>query len=163
MSAARSVILLLGSNLNEPIKQLKIARDLIGTQLARIKKASSIYKTAAWGNTDQPDFMNQIIEIISSRPAIKILAIIKNIEKIMGRVSSIHWGPRIIDIDILFCGKEKINSKMLTIPHPSIGDRLFTLIPLQELNPRFVHPVSRKSVRELIASCNDHSAVNKVI
>ncbi|MBP6794037.1 MAG: 2-amino-4-hydroxy-6-hydroxymethyldihydropteridine diphosphokinase [Saprospiraceae bacterium] len=163
MPGSRSVILLLGSNLDEPIKQLKIARDLIGTQLAKIKKTSSIYKTAAWGNTDQPDFMNQIIEIISTRSAVKILAIIKNIEKVMGRISSIHWGPRIIDIDILFCGKEKINSKILTIPHPSIEDRLFTLIPLQELNPGFVHPVNRKTVGEMIASCNDHSAVNKVI
>ena len=163
MPGSRSVILLLGSNLDEPIKQLKIARDLIGTQLAKIKKTSSIYKTAAWGNTDQPDFMNQIIEIISTRSAVKILAIIKNIEKVMGRISSIHWGPRIIDIDILFCGKEKIKSKILTIPHPSIEDRLFTLIPLQELNPGFVHPVNRKTVGEMIASCNDHSAVNKVI
>lgn len=162
MPSARSVLLLLGSNLNEPATQLKIARRLISEHIAKIRKASSIYKTAAWGNTEQPDFMNQVIEIISSRPAIKILEILKNIEKTMGRLVTIHWGPRIIDIDILVCGNEKIKTKLLTIPHKTMHHRLFTLLPLKELKPRFIHPVFNKTIHELIASCKDHGEVQKI-
>lgn len=72
MPGSRSVLLLLGSNLNKPLSQLKMARRLISDHLAKIKKSSSIYKTAAWGNPRQPDFMNQVVEITSSRPAIKL-------------------------------------------------------------------------------------------
>ena len=162
MAGSRSVLLLLGSNLNNPLSQLKIARRLISNQLAKIKNASSIYKTSAWGNTRQPAFMNQVVEIISSRPPLKILEIVKNIERIMGRLVSVHWGPRIIDIDILFCGKEIIKTKSLTVPHKAMQDRMFTLIPLQELKPRLIHPQSKKSIQMMIASCTDQGQVKKI-
>ncbi len=161
MTASKSIFILLGSNMNNPKLQLKKARKLIVKHLSKIICTSSIYKTAPWGKDDQPAFYNQVLKLRSGRPAVTVLKIIKEIEQVMGRVFYEQWGPRIIDIDILSYGQEVVRSKPLTIPHTQISNRLFTLIPLQEVSPRWRHPVSGKSIAYLVRECKDQLSVIK--
>ena len=162
MSSRRSVYILLGSNLNRPRLQLEKAKSNIEACIGKVIKTSSIYKTAPWGYSDQPAFYNQVIKLYSSKSGIKILKLIKEIEQIMGRVLQMKWGPRIIDIDILFIGYQRIKNKDLIVPHPRIAERLFVLAPLNEIIPHFIHPVSKNTVHTLFNQCNDHLNVRKV-
>ena len=154
--------LLLGSNIQRPLKQLAIARDLLQKHLGKIIKVSSIFKTAAWGAHDQPNFFNQVIKLQSTRKAITILRIVKNIEVLMGRASGPQWGPRIIDIDLLFYGQTKIKSKELILPHPLLESRRFALVPLVEIAPNFRHPITQKSMLYLLNVCPDSLPVKRV-
>ena len=150
------IYLLLGSNMFDPEKQLKIAGREIAGSIGIIKKKSTIYKTAAWGITDQPYFLNQVLIVHSNLTAEETLEVILGIEIKMGRIRTTKNAPRIIDIDILFFNKEIINLKNLTIPHPAIQDRRFVLVPLNELSPRFIHPVLKKSIDNLLSVCPDN-------
>src|SRR5690349_1456128 len=125
-----SIFILLGSNLGDRKSNLSHARQEISRSIGEIVTASSIYKTAAWGNTEQPAFYNQVIEVSSMLTPEKMLSGILEIEKKAGRVRETKWGPRTIDIDILFYGDIVLSTETLTIPHPRIPDRRFTLLPL---------------------------------
>ena len=105
------IYLLLGSNQQSPQKQLLLAQKLIAKKIGPIKRKSAIYQTAAWGNTNQPDFLNQVIIVETKLPAQQTMQIILQIEKKMGRLRTVKNAPRIIDIDILFFNKEIINEK----------------------------------------------------
>lgn len=157
-----SVFLLLGSNLGDRITTLAEARSHISRQAGKIITQSSVYKTAAWGNTDQPEFYNQCVEIQSFRGSLETLTTILNIEKIMGRVREVKWGSRLIDIDILLWGNEMIDQPILTAPHPQLQHRRFALTALAEIAPEFAHPVLHKSIRQLLEECTDHLAVEKL-
>lgn len=156
------VFISLGSNLNQPLVQLSLARDLIEKKISRIQQASSIYQTEAWGLHAQPDYYNQIIRLSTRRPAPGLLSILLGIEKSMGRLRTGLWEPRIIDLDILFYGQEHIISKNLVIPHPRLHERLFNLVPMMELAPNWIHPVLKKSMSELTRICTDNLQVNKL-
>ena len=156
------IFILLGSNLGDRHSNLNYARLEIGRLIGKIITTSSIYKTAAWGQMEQPDFYNQVIEIRSALSPEKMLSIVKNIEKKAGRVREEKWGPRIIDIDILFYGDYIIASDTLVIPHPHIPDRRFTLLPLAEIAYDFIHPVNKKSVNQMLDACTDKLAVEKL-
>jgi 2-amino-4-hydroxy-6-hydroxymethyldihydropteridine diphosphokinase len=157
------IYILLGSNLGNRQENLDRARQEISRYIGRIVTTSSVYKTAAWGNTNQPDFYNQVIEIQSLSDPGKLLLDTQFIEQSMGRIREEKWGPRIIDIDILFYGDSILTSEALTIPHPEISNRKFTLLPLAEIAPDFIHPHFKKSVLQMLASCNDDLPVAKVI
>ena len=162
-----SAFFLLGSNQGDAPSYLIQARDAITRQIGNIRKASSIYKTSAWGKTDQPDFLNQVIEVLLERnfagsPSL-LLSTLLDIEKQMGRVRIEKWGTRSIDIDILFFGNQIIDDYDLQIPHPQIPFRRFTLIPLSEIAPDFIHPVLLKSTSQLLNECVDPLEVNKMI
>lgn len=156
-----STYLLLGSNMGNSLEQLQISRKYIGQKVGTIKRSSSLYTTAAWGNTNQPDFLNQVIIVSTKLDAVETLAQILAIEKKMGRVRTVKNAPRIIDIDILFFNKEIISEKQLTIPHPEIQNRRFVLIPLNELSPAFIHPLLNKRIHDLLGSCKDTLDVKK--
>ena len=126
------IFLLLGSNQQNPQKQLLLAQKLVTKKIGPIKRKSAIYQTAAWGNANQPDFLNQVTIVETKLPAQKTMQIILQIEKEMGRLRTVKNAPRIIDIDILFFNKEIIAEKILTVPHPKIQNRRFVLIPLNE-------------------------------
>lgn len=143
------------------LAQLKKAKSLINKQVGKASRSSAFYSTAAWGNTDQPDFLNQVIVISTKMKADEVLAQILLIEKSMGRIRTVKNAPRIIDIDILFYEKEIINEKDLIVPHPLIQERKFVLIPLNELSPNFIHPVFKKNIHELLANCKDNLPVQK--
>jgi 2-amino-4-hydroxy-6-hydroxymethyldihydropteridine diphosphokinase len=154
--------ILLGSNQQNPQKQLQLAQKLIEKKLGHIIRQSAVYLTKAWGNTQQPDFLNQVIIVHTNAAAEKSMQIILLIEKEMGRIRTKKNAPRLIDIDILFFNKEIINNKSLQVPHPRIQYRNFVLVPLNELSPQFKHPVLNKTIHQLLKICTDDLTVNKI-
>lgn len=154
--------LLLGSNLGNSKKQLIDAVKYIERSIGKVLQSSAIYKTAAWGKTDQPDFLNQVLIINSKLNAIQTLQTILSIEEMMGRKRTVKNAPRSIDIDILFYDRDILETEILTIPHPLIQKRRFVLLPLNELNPEFVHPSLHKTVQQLLAECPDILDVKKI-
>jgi 2-amino-4-hydroxy-6-hydroxymethyldihydropteridine diphosphokinase len=157
------IFLLLGSNQGDRAENLKFAATKIEVDAGTIVNRSSVYKTAAWGVKDQPDFFNQVLRIRSGYSPHRLLRILLDIEHDMGRVRNDKWGPRIIDIDILFYGDQIVDSSSLKIPHPGIPDRRFTLVPLTEIAPEWLHPGKNKSMLQLLAECKDGLAVQKVV
>ena len=141
--------------------QLGKAMVLIGKQVGKIIRQSSLYTTAAWGNTNQPDFLNQVIVVETKRTAVQTMQAILDIEKKMGRIRTVKNAPRIIDIDILFFNKQIISEVTLQVPHPQIQNRRFVLTPLNELSPNFIHPVLKRSVHHLFIHCPDKLDVKK--
>ncbi len=158
----KDVYLLLGSN--EGRRQLNIAEacTLIALKCGTITKYSSLYETAAWGLTNQQSFINQCIIINTNLRPENLLSALKEIEKQVGRIETIKWGPRIIDIDILFYSTEIINTPSLKIPHPLLHQRRFTLVPLNEIAGSFIHPVLKKSIPQLLEECADTLPVNNL-
>ena len=154
--------LLLGSNQQQPQKQLLLAQKNITKIIGNTLRKSAIYQTAAWGNTHQPDFLNQVIVVETKFTAVQTMEAILTIEKNMGRIRNKKNDPRIIDIDILFFNKEIIDSTHLTVPHPQLQNRNFVLIPLNELSPNFKHPVLHKTVHQLLRVSPDKLTVNKI-
>jgi 2-amino-4-hydroxy-6-hydroxymethyldihydropteridine diphosphokinase len=155
------VYFLLGSNMGNSEEQLQLATVSIQQQVGKVIAASAIYQTAAWGKTDQPDFLNKVIIVETSLRAEKILSVILAIEEKMGRIRTEKNAPRIIDIDILFFNDDIIREKDLLVPHPEIQNRLFVLIPLNELVPNYIHPVLHQSIQVLLKECKDVLNVKK--
>jgi 2-amino-4-hydroxy-6-hydroxymethyldihydropteridine diphosphokinase len=147
--------LLTGSNLGDREDNLRQANGLIEQYIGKIKKASRLYESQAWGNTDQADFYNQalIVEtILSPQDLMKNIHIIENQ---MGRTRTEKWGARIIDIDILLYDGRIINEKDLVIPHPSLPERNFALIPLMEIAGEVEHPVLNIPIEDIYFECKD--------
>lgn len=143
-------------------KQLTDACRHIRKAVGSITHSSGLYRTAAWGKTDQPDFINQVIIVETADTARQLIKKILDIEKNMGRVRTEKNAPRIIDIDILFFNKEVIDEPNLIVPHPLLQYRRFVLIPLNELAPLFKHPVLEKTIHYLLRVCTDNLPVNKI-
>ena len=154
--------LLLGSNQQQPRQQLQLAKKHIAKTIGAVVRSSSLYQTAAWGNTQQPDFVNQVIIASTKLNAAQTMEAILNIEKKMGRVRTQKNAPRIIDIDILFFNKEIINTPVLQVPHPRIQERNFALVPLNQLSPNFIHPLLHETIHQLLRICTDTLTVNKI-
>jgi 2-amino-4-hydroxy-6-hydroxymethyldihydropteridine diphosphokinase len=154
--------LLLGSNMGNSRQQLSIAIKNIEKEIGKISRQSKLYVTAAWGNTNQPDFLNQVLVAETSLSAFQTLTTILTIEKKMGRVRTTKNAPRVIDIDILFFNKEIIEQKNLSVPHPQIPNRRFVLVPLNELAPNFKHPSLKKNIHQLLTNCTDLLNVKKI-
>ncbi|MBF9255427.1 2-amino-4-hydroxy-6-hydroxymethyldihydropteridine diphosphokinase [Pontibacter sp. 172403-2] len=147
--------LLLGGNLGDRILYLQQARASIAAQVGQITRSSKLYETAAWGKTDQPAFLNQVLEVQTALTPEQVLQSINAIEQELGRVRQEHWGARVIDIDIMFYDDLVLQTQRLTIPHPQLHLRRFTLMPLAEIAPDLVHPVLGKSIKELLEACAD--------
>jgi len=162
MAATGEVFLLLGSNLGDRLQVIAAAREAIADQAGSMVNQSAIYETAPWGITDQPAFLNQVLEITTSLLPEDLLRIILNIEHDLGRVRYERWGARVIDIDMLYFGQTVMDSARLTLPHPRIQDRRFVLAPLAEIAPDFVHPILQKTSSKLLEQCPDTSAVSKI-
>jgi len=144
-----------GGNIGNRKKNLEVAAALIEKRIGKITQTSQIYETDAWGITGQPTFYNQVLIGESNFSAEDVIQKILEIEEEMGRVRTIKNAARIIDIDILFFNDETVNEQNLIIPHPEIANRRFVLIPLNELAPEMIHPVLRKSIKELLSICKD--------
>ena len=158
-----SAYLALGSNLGEREQHLIDAIGNIGRETGNITAVSSIYETAAKYVIDQPDFLNMVLVIETALTPIDLLIKCKEIEKRMGRDFTVkRFGPRVIDIDILFYGSEVIFYEDLVIPHPKIHERRFVLEPLYELNKKFVCPKSGKTINTLLRECKDQGRIEKI-
>jgi 2-amino-4-hydroxy-6-hydroxymethyldihydropteridine diphosphokinase len=155
--------LLLGGNQGNRQHQLQTAIAFIEQTVGVVEKKSSIYETAAWGKTDQSPFLNQAILVNSTLNPTSLLLEIHSIEKKMGRQRLEKWGERTIDIDILFAKDLILKTDELTIPHPEIQHRRFTLVALAEIAPEFVHPVFGKTNAQLLADCKDQLSVVQLI
>ena len=153
--------LLLGSNMGNSKRQLSKANLLIEKQIGQILRRSSLYSTAAWGNTNQPDFLNQVIIVQTKLSATDTMRTILHIEKKMGRLRTVKNAPRIIDIDILFFNREIIDLDELSVPHPQLQNRRFVLVPLHELSPNLKHPVLKQTIHQLFIHCPDGLDVKK--
>jgi 2-amino-4-hydroxy-6-hydroxymethyldihydropteridine diphosphokinase len=158
----KNVFLLLGSNLGNRQLYMQQAILHIEHDIAPVLKASSIYETQSWGKTDAPDYLNQVVLLQTDEPATTVLSKILQIENILGRRREEKWGSRIIDIDMLFYGMDVINEPGLQVPHPHLHTRRFTLEPLAEIAPGFVHPVLKKNILELKKELNDLLVVKKL-
>lgn len=156
------IFILLGSNVGDRQANLLNARQEISRAIGEIITASAVYKTAPWGNTHQPDFYNQVIGIVSTLTPDELLEGILEIEKRLGRTREVKWGPRIIDIDILLWGARTMKTPHLTIPHPELAHRRFTLLPLTEIAPHFVHPIEHKTMMALLETCPDRLTVERI-
>jgi 2-amino-4-hydroxy-6-hydroxymethyldihydropteridine diphosphokinase len=127
----------------------------------RVTYISSLYETAAWGNTNQPAFYNQAICVETTLEPENLLARLLTIEIEMGRVREEKYGPRTIDLDILMVNDIVLDSPTLTIPHPQLHNRRFALLPLIEIAPTLLHPVLDKTMHELLLNCPDTLDVQK--
>ena len=159
-------ILLLGSNAGDRIAMIENAKLLLTKEKINIIKQSSLYETEAWGLEDQPVFLNQVVIAKTDLNAAKLLNTLLEIEHQMGRIRIKKWEQRCIDIDILFFNDAVINdpeaSGGLKVPHPHLHERRFTLIPLNELVPSYLHPVFNKTISELLDECNDDKEVKRL-
>lgn len=159
----RGIFLLLGSNEGHPLTNLARAEAEIEKNAGPVVSRSSVYKSAAWGFLEQADFYNQVLEIQSEYSPETLLQKLLTIEREMGRRRAQKWGPRLIDIDVLFYGQEVRDTSFLRIPHPGIPQRKFTLVPLAEIAPALIHPLSKKTITELLTECHDPLRVAKVV
>jgi 2-amino-4-hydroxy-6-hydroxymethyldihydropteridine diphosphokinase len=154
--------LLIGGNEGDRAARMENACENIGASAGIVLRRSSLYETAAWGKTDQGDFLNQALEIRTSLAAPALMDVLLGIEEKMGRRRLEKWGSRLIDIDILFFNEEIIRLPQLVVPHPEIQNRRFALAPMEEIAPLYIHPQFRKSIRELLAECPDKLDVKKI-
>lgn len=158
----KNVFLLVGSNIEPRLTFLERAEKEIGKKVGVVLKTSEIYESAPWGFEDKTSFLNQVLLVNSELTAEEILKTILEIEMEMGRIRrSTSYASRNIDIDILYFGEEIYEQEFLKVPHPRLHLRRFTLIPLAEIAPMFIHPKFSLSNHELLNNCEDHSIVNK--
>lgn len=156
------IYLLLGSNQQQPAKQLEHAEKKVDKLIGKVIRKSKIYQTEAWGNVSQPDFLNRVLVVQTTLKATSVLQTILQIEQSMGRIRTKRYAPRVIDIDILFFDKEIIHQSNLKVPHPLLAERNFVLVPLNELSPQFIHPEKNESVHELMKKCKDTLNVKRI-
>lgn len=157
-----TTFILLGSNLGDSNKYLADAIIEIGKRLGRIIQKSSLYQTASWGNLNQPDFLNQVVELQTAFSPTDLLRVILDIEIKLGRERHEKWGSRTIDIDILLYEDLIIDEVNLKIPHPFLHYRRFALMPLAEIAPDLIHPIMAMKIKELLLNLSDELYVKKL-
>jgi 2-amino-4-hydroxy-6-hydroxymethyldihydropteridine diphosphokinase len=152
---ASQIVLGVGTNLGNRMANLSAAQKAVSAFI-QVEKVSRVYETAPWGMLDQPDFLNQVWEGTTNLSPVELLQKIKQAEIDLGRIPSVLYGPRLIDIDILLYSNLIFRSADLIIPHPHISERVFVLTPLADLQPELVIPGLKLSVKELLAAHDQH-------
>lgn len=145
---AHVIYLSLGSNLGDRLTNLRNAITNLPPKVNHISQ-SPVYETQPWGYSDQPDFLNQCIKANTTLEPMELLTLLKETESKLGRKETFRFGPRMIDLDILFYDDLILETPILTIPHPRISERAFILIPLADIAPDLYHPVLHKTIQQL--------------
>jgi 2-amino-4-hydroxy-6-hydroxymethyldihydropteridine diphosphokinase len=155
------IYLALGSNLGDRLANLQNTIRALPPEVD-VTAQSPVYETPPWGYQEQPVFLNQVIEALTALPPEKLLAYLKNLEEQLGRTPTFNYGPRLIDIDILFYDDLVYRSPDLVIPHPRLSERAFVLVPLANLSPDLRHPVTGSTVKEMLATV-DSSQISLLV
>jgi 2-amino-4-hydroxy-6-hydroxymethyldihydropteridine diphosphokinase len=148
----------LGSNLGDKESNCRKAIALLAKN-GRVVRLSSLYCTEPMGYREQDDFINAVVELETGLSPDALLQQCRSIEEELGRVRTVRWGPRTIDVDILLYGTEMIETPELTIPHPLLHIRRFVLVPLCEIAPQAFHPKLQKTAADLLLDLQDHQSV----
>ncbi|MFP4471606.1 MAG: 2-amino-4-hydroxy-6-hydroxymethyldihydropteridine diphosphokinase [Bacteroidales bacterium] len=158
------IVLLLGSNLGDRKQHILCAIGQIHSRVGEVRAVSSLYSTEPWGFESTVYFLNAVVVADTTFSADKVLEKVLEIETLLGRQreGSVGYVSRTIDIDILFYSQQVIRKEGLEVPHPRLHLRRFTLEPLVEILPGFIHPVLNKSVKQLLEECSDENAVQKL-
>ncbi len=149
------LFLLLGANLGDHFQTLEQARTQLIETVGTLVSESKLYETAPWGVTNQPPYLNQVLELQTTLTPDNVLTQAQFIEQALGRVRLDRWGARVIDIDLLYYDDLTYQTEQLTLPHPLLHERRFVLVPLCEIVPNFVHPVFGKTNAEMLRDCSD--------
>ena len=153
----------IGSNVGDKARQCEQGiSEIQKLDRHRLLARSSLYKTQPIGYIEQDWFINLVIKIETEMDAPALLSSLKEIESRLGRVETLRWGPRTIDLDILFFNDHQIQTDELTVPHPLIQDRQFVLVPLAEIDPNLTHPVLKKTVKELLERLKEDRGVERL-
>ena len=149
-----------GSNLGNGIRNCRRALEAIGADPRnRLVQCSPLYRTEPVGKRDQGWFINGVAAVETSMPPGELLPFLLSVEDRMGRVRQEKWGPRIIDLDILFYGDMVLDGNSLRVPHPRIRERRFVLIPLKDIAPDLIHPIFRRNISELLSELKSEEMV----
>jgi 2-amino-4-hydroxy-6-hydroxymethyldihydropteridine diphosphokinase len=151
----------IGTNLGKREENIQKALEKL-TEISKIVSVSNIIETEPYGKTDQPTFLNCVIEIDTNLTPNALLEELLRIEKEMGRIRIEKWGPRVIDLDILFYGNLVLKNENLTVPHYDFENRIFFVKPMLEIAPDFVHPISLKTMREIFDELKSKSLNNNM-
>lgn len=149
------IYLALGTNLGERAANLHAAVAALPPAV-HVLTESPIYETPPWGYTEQPAFLNMALRGETGLSPQALLDFLKTLESSLGRQVSFRWGPRLIDLDILFYDDLVLNTPPLIIPHPRLHERAFVLVPLADIAPGLVHPLLGKPIAKLLAGCDTH-------
>ena len=153
----------IGSNLGTPGKNCANAIEKISrTKDIKIISKSSFYQTEPIGGVQQGWFVNSAIEIETDLSPENLLSVLLNLELAMGRIRKEKWGPRLIDLDLLFYGNLVLENKSLTLPHPEIQNRKFVLVPMCEIAENLIHPTLKKTIKTLLQESSDITIVKKI-
>ncbi|MGB0851211.1 MAG: 2-amino-4-hydroxy-6-hydroxymethyldihydropteridine diphosphokinase [Bacteroidia bacterium] len=151
----KKLVISLGSNLGNRYAYIRQAITHINRELEGICQVAHFYETPPWGDENQATFINTAASIETSISLEQCLTVLQNIEKRMGRVKTKKWGPRSIDLDILFYGNETIKLNHLEVPHKHLHERSFVLVPLCDILPDFVHPILNRPIADLYSEIDN--------
>ncbi len=163
MNSEERVFIGLGSNIGHRRSNCCKAAETLGEAISvKLTNMSHLYESAPWGVLGQRPFVNAVVEVRTTLGPLGLLVLLKGIERELGRGRGRRWGPRVIDLDLLFFGRRIVKGQTLTVPHARVHERGFALLPILDIAPDFIHPVFNVSMRGLYRRLRSRAAVKRL-